>query len=183
MPGCAVADCTTYNRKTMGTNIMYHQFPKNEELRRVWVLKCKRKDNFNVKNSCICSKHFSPEDYERDLKAELMNYTAKPILKSTAIPSLNLPGHNKTLACNTTEFKSDQINNKKTRCEKRCVRKPVIDKISRLSPKKPDKITCSTQTDPVIIQTINESRNTTKQIVYLQNKIHSSINQHLKYKA
>nr|XP_015840121.1 PREDICTED: THAP domain-containing protein 1-like [Tribolium castaneum] len=69
----------------------FHQFPKNDEVRAIWIQKCRRKDKFNPKTSHICSEHFMPDDYKRDLKGELLNFPTKPILKPTAVPSFNIP--------------------------------------------------------------------------------------------
>lgn len=49
---------------------------------------CLRTDDFLPENSYVCSEHFSESDYERDLKAELMNLPPKRILKPE---SKNLP--------------------------------------------------------------------------------------------
>ncbi|KAJ8875268.1 hypothetical protein PR048_023163 [Dryococelus australis] len=45
---CAMAQCTNWGSKT--TAVMYHRFPKSEELRQTWVLHCKRSDKFNPDN-------------------------------------------------------------------------------------------------------------------------------------
>lgn len=37
MPGCAVAKCYSYSRKTKGKNISYYTFPKNEDLQRMYA--------------------------------------------------------------------------------------------------------------------------------------------------
>lgn len=119
MPTCSVAKCNTYNRKTKGTNVSYHKFPKNEELRKTWINACKREDKFNVTNgkyyknfigifvlikkmliikllittvlARICSKHFNENSYKRNLRAELMGIPAKKVLKESAVPTENLP--------------------------------------------------------------------------------------------
>lgn len=91
MPCCAVLKCGTYSRKTKGSNVIYHPFPKDPDLRKDWISKCERKNSFNVELARVCSKHFLNTDYERDLKAELLQLPPKKILKKTAIPSQNLP--------------------------------------------------------------------------------------------
>ena len=40
----------------------------------------------------ICDKHFTPESYKRDLKAELLNLPRKKILLPDTVPSLHLTG-------------------------------------------------------------------------------------------
>ncbi|XP_050065298.1 peroxynitrite isomerase THAP4-like [Aphis gossypii] len=74
---CAVATCI-YNAskaKRDGKQISFHRFHKNIEIRKQWTLKCKRKDNWNLNTSYICSNHFCESNFVHDLKAELMgNY-------------------------------------------------------------------------------------------------------------
>lgn len=71
---------------------MFHKFPQNDDLRAIWVAKCCRQDKFNIKNARICSIHFTPNHYERDLKSELLNYEPRiKILKKDAVPTENLP--------------------------------------------------------------------------------------------
>ncbi|KAJ8944676.1 hypothetical protein NQ318_015884 [Aromia moschata] len=88
---CAVYGCNTNNRST--NNFKFFGFPKDENMKAKWKHLCKRKDKFNVKNARICSKHFVDEDYERNLKHELLGYQPKRFrsLKKEAVPSKNLP--------------------------------------------------------------------------------------------
>lgn len=55
---------------------------------------CKRKDTFNVASARMCSKHFSKDDYVRNLKHELLGYIPRNggvrALKEDAIPSKHL---------------------------------------------------------------------------------------------
>lgn len=70
---------------------MFHRFPADKSLCQVWKSLCRRGDDFNISNARICSKHFAPEDYRRDLKQELLQISTKSVLKSEAVPSLYLP--------------------------------------------------------------------------------------------
>ncbi len=83
---CAVAVCPSPKAR----DIIYHVFPKDKSLEKKWTIKCKRNDTFNPKFASICSNHFLPSDYERDLKSELMGLPSKKRLKSDALPSQNL---------------------------------------------------------------------------------------------
>ncbi|XP_046994485.1 uncharacterized protein LOC124606543 [Schistocerca americana] len=67
---CAVAECSNSGRKTEG--VIYHRFPKNVELQRKWIARCKREDKINVNNARVCSEHFCESDYKRDLQNELI---------------------------------------------------------------------------------------------------------------
>lgn len=83
---CAVAICNSPRNK----DIIYHVFPKDEVISKQWIVKCKRQDKINTKFASICSSHFLPSDYERDLKNELLGLPLKKTLKPDAIPSQNL---------------------------------------------------------------------------------------------
>ena len=48
----------------------YHRFPKDEKLLRERLAKISRADFNPTKESRLCSQHFEPHCYERDLKAE-----------------------------------------------------------------------------------------------------------------
>jgi hypothetical protein len=82
MPGrrCAVFGCNNSRIRTKITNseIVYHNFPKgksnfvSDTVRKEWIRRCKRADKWNPNTSQICSVHFTANDYERDMKYELL---------------------------------------------------------------------------------------------------------------
>lgn len=41
MVNCAICGCKNHTRKTKGSDITYHRFPKNETLMKQWVIACK----------------------------------------------------------------------------------------------------------------------------------------------
>ncbi|XP_049796968.1 uncharacterized protein LOC126213321 isoform X1 [Schistocerca nitens] len=86
---CALAHCTNTARTT--THVIYHVFPKDEHLQREWIVRCKREDKVNVKTARACSAHFRPEDYERDMRNELLGLPSRKKLLRTAIPCINIP--------------------------------------------------------------------------------------------
>lgn len=91
---CSVAKCNTDNGlKNFSNNVMLFRFPKNEDLQKRWVAACKRADHINVKTARVCSLHFDDSSYERNLRFELLGYTARNrrLLKPDAVPFLNLP--------------------------------------------------------------------------------------------
>lgn len=75
--GCCVITCNNYIYKTKQSEdkktIIYHRFPKDENVRKQWMFLSGKEGIWNPNNACICSEHFSENDYERDLKAELLN--------------------------------------------------------------------------------------------------------------
>lgn len=48
------------------------RFPKDLEIQKIWIHKCKREDKLNPTTSYVCSEHFCTEDFVRDMKAELL---------------------------------------------------------------------------------------------------------------
>ena len=83
---CAVAVCKTPHPPQTSL----HKFPKDLDLRRKWTQACKRKHKFNVDSAIICSRHFSEDCFERDLRSELMQKKKAWLLKPGSIPTLNL---------------------------------------------------------------------------------------------
>ena len=88
----------------------YFTFHKSKELQSIWVSKCKRQDKINVKTARICETHFKNEDFERDLKNELLGLPIVKHLLKTAIPSLKIPGEKR---------KSETLVSRQIRYEKR----------------------------------------------------------------
>ena len=83
---CAVAVCDNPKH----AEVIYHRFPKEESTRKHWIVKCKRGDSFKTQHATVCSTHFTENDYERDLKSELLGLPPKKRLKKDAVPSLKL---------------------------------------------------------------------------------------------
>ncbi|KAL3275702.1 hypothetical protein HHI36_020452 [Cryptolaemus montrouzieri] len=98
MPGirCVVRGCeNTYAVKRSGMDITFHSFPKSKDkvsemVRNEWINRCNKNTVFNPDKSRICSMHFTKEDYERDLKNELLGLPIRKLLKKTAIPSVHM---------------------------------------------------------------------------------------------
>uniref|UniRef100_A0A1B6C7I1 THAP-type domain-containing protein n=1 Tax=Clastoptera arizonana TaxID=38151 RepID=A0A1B6C7I1_9HEMI len=122
MPGtrCTVAVCNNSHAKTKGKGVKYYHFPKDPEVRSRWVHLCRREGKWNPDSCLVCSEHFLPEDYERDLKSELLNLPIKRRLKKTAIPSQKL-----TKPQIGTNVKSEKGLDRKSRYAKRNNKKLV----------------------------------------------------------
>ena len=75
MPGCAVPPCGYHtNRAGRGQNVILHRLPDDTTLADVWwqiIRRLASKDS--VRDKRVCSLHFKEEDYERDMKWELLN--------------------------------------------------------------------------------------------------------------
>ncbi|KAJ8914281.1 hypothetical protein NQ315_011015 [Exocentrus adspersus] len=91
MPGtrCAVAVCDNNyeDSKKNNLNISFHTFPKDEKIKNSGIQACHRADIWNPKTSTICRVYFYKDDFETDLRAQLMNIKTKPRLKLKAIPN------------------------------------------------------------------------------------------------
>jgi hypothetical protein len=87
MTTCAVQECRSL-RVAEGRPVIFHSFPKDRNLIKVWKTKCRRKDPVNEKYARVCSRHFKEDDYQRDLKHELLNLPLRRKLKPDAIPSV-----------------------------------------------------------------------------------------------
>jgi len=88
---CAVADCNNSfgKKENCCPSLGQHRFPlKNKKLLKSWVSACKRRDAFKPANSAICSEHFMPDDFERDLKNELLGLPLRKILKKDVLPTI-----------------------------------------------------------------------------------------------
>ncbi|KAL0860929.1 hypothetical protein ABMA27_009461 [Loxostege sticticalis] len=65
MPGCAVITCrarSTCLSKTKG-GVSFHRFPKDPNIREIWIDATGRGDWIPTKTSTICSRHFTIHDY------------------------------------------------------------------------------------------------------------------------
>ena len=74
---CAVADCE--NSKTTksirGSLLTYHRFPKDKKLLKIWASKCRRGEaGITFHDKRICSDHFITDDFESNLREELLGY-------------------------------------------------------------------------------------------------------------
>ncbi|XP_060522362.1 THAP domain-containing protein 2-like [Cylas formicarius] len=86
---CAVYNCNNSYKKRL-PGITFHRFPKSIVMRKKWVHLCSRNANSNIANGIICSEHFLPEDFKRDLRNELLGLPLKKRLKEHAVPSQKL---------------------------------------------------------------------------------------------
>lgn len=86
MKYCVVKDCKS--SKQDDKNLKYFTFPKDPEIKKVWINACGKK-NVNWKSGTICSRHFTNNDWR--LKDILLNTPIrKRLLDAKAVPSLNI---------------------------------------------------------------------------------------------
>ena len=98
MGQCCVYGC--YENSSKKSKFTHHRFPKafEKSRRQLWLKNCGRHPTINLDLAVVCSKHFSDEQYERNLKYE-MGFTSQRKLKSTAFPDVNL---HKKASCTTS---------------------------------------------------------------------------------
>jgi len=96
---CAVAVCSL--PKYPG--VIYHRFPQSAELRQKWIMACKRDDRLvNPNTASVCSIHFLPTDYKRDLKNELLGLQLQKRLMPDAVPTQKIRIHSPQQSSATT---------------------------------------------------------------------------------
>ena len=91
---CAVATCNFRGGQYSddGSKLSFFCFPKDPERRATWVHKCARDDKFDASMTRVCSRHFAESDYEQSyLVKRTLVPNVTPVLKRSAVPSLNLP--------------------------------------------------------------------------------------------
>ncbi|XP_053537820.1 cytolytic toxin-beta-like [Ictalurus punctatus] len=107
---CSVPGCGKRNQEKV-KGVVIHRFPEKDlELCSKWLAAIDRdgtKTERKYASLRVCSQHFSPDDYQRDLKAELLGCPPKKVLKKTAIPTIfqtkRKPGRRPSQTLNKTQ--------------------------------------------------------------------------------
>lgn len=113
---CAVFGCQSNNTKLKDREpkISFFRFPKEKQLRNAWLFKCARSDKFNIETARVCSLHFKEEDFERNLRNELLKSVNKiKKLKRNIIPSENLPSKKALKQSDISRQKRQRIRHEK----------------------------------------------------------------------
>ena len=81
---CIACDCIPTEK-----GLSFYTLPKDEDLRQKWI-QCIPffKERPTAK---ICSKHFLPEDFERDMRNEFLGLPLRNILKRGSCPMIGKP--------------------------------------------------------------------------------------------
>ncbi|KAK5643959.1 hypothetical protein RI129_007804 [Pyrocoelia pectoralis] len=98
---CTVATCNNSLEKTRkgGQNVSYLNFPKNPEIRAIWMQKCRREGKWNYGSCRVCSVHFTEHDYGRMLSLNSArtvhptNKRKKNLLKAFYCKSASIQKH------------------------------------------------------------------------------------------
>ncbi|XP_029841113.3 uncharacterized protein LOC115324638 isoform X1 [Ixodes scapularis] len=89
---CSAVGCS--NNSVRNPELQYHQFPRDQKRRKVWVDAVRRTDFGRPwtpsSNAKLCSEHFAPDSYARDLRLlSAAGFSTKHAsLKKDAVPSL-----------------------------------------------------------------------------------------------
>ncbi|KAL1488226.1 hypothetical protein ABEB36_015181 [Hypothenemus hampei] len=128
MPGCAVSNCSNYNKKTKGTGVKYFSFPKDFKMCNKWFSMCNRKDPVNFKNACICSIHFSEDAFDIPMQQRLLGYAPKTArrLKPDAMPTLNLPNRPENVEDSVKKRKREDREHRAIKRSRRAVLKDIL---------------------------------------------------------
>lgn len=94
MPQCAVWNCASLPGKIdeEGKKLSFHAFPLKDATRlKAWIHASGRKDFIPTKADRVCSLHFNPDDFERDLQLELMGQDPKQRKRATKLKPGTVP--------------------------------------------------------------------------------------------
>lgn len=82
---CSVPQCRTYATES---GVSFHAYPKEKELRDLWLAKLKGKPNMSSPK--VCSKHFKEDDFLYCIGAQMFGWKRRK-LNAGAVPTQNLP--------------------------------------------------------------------------------------------
>ena len=86
---CCAVGCSNDSRSVSKEHgISFHRLPTENSLLQKWLAKISRVDFVVTKDTRLCSDHFEPDCFERDLRAELRGSKGKRKLKPDAVPTI-----------------------------------------------------------------------------------------------
>ena len=98
MVHCLAVGCNNTYKNTK--TVSFYKLPDDEGLRKLWLAKIKREDKLPKPENCfVCSDHFTPDDFTRDLKVRIVFSAFLKDMLTTVIrlPSFSLLfGYGKT---------------------------------------------------------------------------------------
>ena len=74
MPNCGAPNCTNRSNEENGKNKTFHKLPaeSRKNIRKEWLVKIKRQHV--PKHLYVCSDHFEPECYEKNMQVSAIAY-------------------------------------------------------------------------------------------------------------
>jgi hypothetical protein len=118
---CSVASCKKPTAEARAS-VALHRVPANPEMRAKWSEACKKELHPQGR---VCSRHFTKDDYDRNMMSEFMGSKVKRNLKSIAIPSVFL----KKPLSKLDEAKLKRIEDRKEKLE----RKEIVEELLKAS--------------------------------------------------
>ena len=94
MPQCAFWGCSSFPGQldNNGKKLSFHSFPLKDAPRlRAWVHASGRQGFSPSQSSRVCSLHFNPDDFERDLQLELMGQDPKKRQRARQLKPQSVP--------------------------------------------------------------------------------------------
>ena len=86
---CCAVGCSNDSRfVSKGQGISFHRFPTKDSVLKVCLAKISRVVLEVTKDTRLCSDHFEPDCFQRDLRAELPGSKGKRNLKPGAVPTI-----------------------------------------------------------------------------------------------
>ena len=86
MVHCLAVGCNNTYKNTNG-QVSFYKLPENERLRRLWLAKIKREGKLPKAENCfVCSDHFTPDDFTRDLQVRIIFSAFLKNMLTTVIP-------------------------------------------------------------------------------------------------
>ena len=86
---CCGVGCSNDSRfVSKGQGISFHRFPTEDSLLKEWLAKISRVGLEVTKDTRLCSVHFEPDCFERDLRAELLGSKGKRKLMPDTVPTI-----------------------------------------------------------------------------------------------
>ena len=85
---CAAINCTNNSK----TKVSTFKFPRDQKLKREWLIKMKRESFTLTKHSRVCAEHFTEDSFEQNIAVRsLLGPAFKPrrlVLKRDAVPTI-----------------------------------------------------------------------------------------------
>ncbi|XP_053668107.1 uncharacterized protein LOC128718509 [Anopheles marshallii] len=113
--------------------ITYHRFPTNTQRLGRWLELCglSKESMPTLANKFVCSNHFAPECFERDLRAELLYGTRRMALKKEAEPTIRTPKQQLKRQLNTQSSEEEDRQKRKEQVDQLLNGQiPVTEKIA-----------------------------------------------------
>lgn len=85
---CSVPSCKSNSlvARRNGKRIRFFQFPRDPNVQRKWVQRCCKDEKWDTKNKKICQKHFTINDFDDVIQAQLLNIYPRRLKPAGSVP-------------------------------------------------------------------------------------------------